>query len=187
MIEDFKKEALPHRAVLNNYANKITGNALDAEDLLQETYLRAYRFFHKYEKGTNCRAWLFRIMRNLFLNDCKKAKNQPGIIDYVEVENFIENAKSEYTETTDLQEKVFSNLLDDDVTGALNSLKGDFKTVIILCDLEGLSYNEISEFTGSPVGTVRSRLHRARRILGRKLSRYAQNKGFEVERKYMTA
>ena len=187
MIEDFKKEALPHMAVLYNYAFRVTRNALDAEDLLQETYLRAYRFFNKYEKGTNCRAWLFRIMRNLFLNDCKKANSKPGIIDYVDVENFLENAKSDYMESTDLQEKVFSNLLDDDVTVALNSLHCDFKTVIILCDLEGFSYDEIAEFTRCPVGTVRSRLHRARKILGRKLSKYAKHRGFDVERKYMTA
>jgi len=185
MIEDFKKEALPHMGVLYNYAYKNTRNEFDAEDLLQETYLRAYRFFHKYKKGTNCKAWLFTIMRNLFLNDCKKSQKIPLAIDYDDIENYLENIKSDYTENSDLQEKVFSNLLDDDVTVALNSLQNDFKTVIILCDLEGFSYDEIAEFTGSPVGTVRSRLHRARKILGQKLSQYAKFKGFESKREYL--
>lgn len=185
MTDDFKKEALPHMSVLYNYAYKNTRNQLDAEDLLQETYLRAYRFFHKYEKGTNCRAWLFRIMRNLFINDCRKNSRDPGKIYYDDIENYFENIKSEYLENTDLQERVFSNLLDDDVTVALNSLHNEFKTVIILCDLEGLSYQEIAEFTQCPVGTVRSRLHRARKILGQKLSHYANSKGFAVKQEYL--
>ena len=96
-------------------------------------------------------------MRNLFLNDCKKSQKIPLAIDYDDIENYLENIKSDYTENSNLQEKVFSNLLDDDVTVALNSLQNDFKTVIILCDLEGFSYDEIAEFTGCPVGTVRSR------------------------------
>jgi RNA polymerase sigma-70 factor (ECF subfamily) len=87
----------------------------------------------------------------------------------------------------DMQEKVFSNSLDDDITVALNSLHNDFKTVIILCDLEGLSYEEISEFTQCPVGTVRSRIHRARKVLGQKLNDYAKQKGFNVKRENSTA
>jgi RNA polymerase sigma-70 factor (ECF subfamily) len=187
MTEEFKKEALPHMSVLYNYAYKNTRNELDAEDLLQETYLRAYRYFHKYKKGTNCRAWLFTIMRNQFLNDCKKNQRDAETIDYNEIENYLEYIKSDYIENSDLQEKVFSNLLDDDVTIALNSLHNDFKTLIILCDLEGLSYGEIAEFIQCPVETVRNRLHRARNILGRKLSHYAKFKGFNVKREYLTA
>jgi RNA polymerase sigma-70 factor (ECF subfamily) len=187
MTEEFKTEALPHMRVLYNYAIKNAGNKADAEDLLQETYLRAFRFFHKYEKGTNCRAWLFRIMRNLFLNDCAKHQKEKGFIDYDDVENYYENIKSDYAENTDLQERLFSNLLDDDITEALNSLQSDFKTVIILCDLEGFSYDEIAEFTQCPIGTIRSRLHRARKVLGEKLTDYAKQKGFNVKREYSTA
>jgi RNA polymerase sigma-70 factor (ECF subfamily) len=187
MIEEFNKEALPHMRVLYNYAYKNAGNKADAEDLLQETYLRAYRFFDKYEKGTNCRAWLFRIMRNLYLNDCTKNNVERGMLDYSEIENFYENIKSDYTENTDFQEKIFSNLLDDDMTEAINSLQSEFKTVIILCDLEGFSYDEIANFTQCPIGTIRSRLHRARKVLRQKLSDYAKKKGFEVKREYSTA
>jgi RNA polymerase sigma-70 factor (ECF subfamily) len=181
LTEEFKKEALPHIGILRNYAYKMTGNELDADDLLQETYLRAFRFFHKFEKGTNCKAWLFRIMKNLFINNYRKNQKSPGKVDYEEIENFFENIKSDKVDSSDLQEKVFSNLLDDQVTIALNSLQDDFKTVIILCDLEGLSYEEIAEFVQCPIGTVRSRLHRARKLLAQKLYKYAKSKGYDVD------
>jgi RNA polymerase sigma-70 factor (ECF subfamily) len=179
--EEFKKDALPHIGLLYNYAYKMTGSSDDADDLLQETYLRAYRFFHKFERGTNCKAWLFRIMKNLFINNYRKNQKTPGQVDYDEIENFFESIKSERLDTGDLQEKVFNNLLDDDVTKALNSLQDDFKTVIILCDIEGLSYEEIADFVQCPIGTVRSRLHRARKLLAQKLYRYAKEKGYDVE------
>lgn len=181
LTEEFKRDALPHIGILRNYAYKMTGNELDADDLLQETYLRAFRFFHKFEKGTNCKAWLFRIMKNLFINNYRKNQKSPGKVDYEEIENFFENIKSDKLDSSDLQEKVFSNLLDDTVTVALNSLQDDFKTVIILCDLEGLSYEEIAEFVQCPIGTVRSRLHRARKLLAQKLYKYAKSKGYDVD------
>jgi RNA polymerase sigma-70 factor, ECF subfamily len=179
--EEFQKEALPHIGILYNYAYKMTGSQDDANDLLQETYLRAYRFFHKFERGTNCKAWLFRIMKNLFINNYRKIQKTPGRVDYNEIENFFETIKSDRLDTADLQERVFNNLLDDEVTRALNSLQDDFKTVIILCDLEGLSYEEIAEFVLCPIGTVRSRLHRARKLLAQKLYKYAKERGYDVE------
>lgn len=178
---DFEKEAMPHMKLLLNYAYKMTFNQLDADDLVQETYLRAFRFFHKFEKGTNCKAWLFRIMKNLYINKYRKAQKEPGKVDYEEIENFFDNIRSEKIDSTDLQQKVFSNLLDDDVTKALNSLQDDFKTVIILCDLEGLSYEEIADFVQCPIGTIRSRLHRGRKLLQEKLYEYAKKRGYDVE------
>lgn len=178
---EFEKEAIPHMSLLRNYANKITMNELDADDLLQETYMRAFRFFNKFEKGTNCKAWLFRIMKNLFINNYRKNQKTPNKVDYDEIENFYETIKSERTDSTDLQEKVYNNLLDDEVTIALNSLQDDFKTVIILCDIEGLSYEEIADFVQCPVGTVRSRLHRGRKLLQQKLNKYARKRGYVVE------
>lgn len=179
--EEFQKEALPHIGILYNYAFKMTGSQDDANDLLQETYLRAYRFFHKFEKGTNCKAWLFRIMKNLFINNYRKIQKTPGQVDYDEIENFFETIKSDRLDSADLQEKVFNNLLDDEVTKALNTLQDDFKTVIILCDLEGLSYEEIADFVQCPIGTVRSRLHRARKLLAQRLYNYAKARGYDVE------
>lgn len=178
---DFELEAMPHMNLLHNYAYKMSFNQLDADDLLQETYLRAFRFFHKFEKGTNCKAWLFRIMKNLFINKYRKNQKEPGKVDYGEVENFFDSIRSERMDSSDLQQKVFSNLLDDDVTKALNSLQDDFKTVVILCDLEGLSYEEIADFVQCPIGTVRSRLHRGRKMLQEKLYDYAKQKGYDVE------
>ncbi len=178
---DFELEAMPHMKLLHNYAYKMTFNQLDADDLLQETYLRAFRFFHKFEKGTNCKAWLFRIMKNLFINRYRKNQKEPGKVDYGEIENFFDIIRSEKIDSSDLQQKVFSNLLDDDVTKALNSLQDDFKTVVILCDLEGLSYEEIADFVQCPIGTVRSRLHRGRKMLQEKLYEYAKVRGYDVE------
>ena len=178
---DFESEAMPHMNLLHNYAYKMTFNRLDADDLLQETFLRAFRFFHKFEKGTNCKAWLFRIMKNLFINKYRKNQKEPGKVDYGEIENFFDNIRSDKIDSSDLQQKVFSNLLDDDVTLALNSLQDDFKTVVILCDLEGLSYEEIADFVQCPIGTVRSRLHRGRKMLQEKLYDYAKQRGYDVE------
>lgn len=179
--EDFEAEAMPHMKMIHNYAYKLTGNKLDADDLLQETYLRAFRFFDKFEKGTNCKAWLFRIMKNLFINKYRKRQKEPGKVDYGEIENFYHNIRSSKVDTTNLEEKVFSKLLDDDLLTALNSLQDDFKTVVILCDLEGLSYEEIAEFIQCPIGTVRSRLHRGRKVLQQKLMEYARTRGYDVE------
>lgn len=183
--EEFNKEAMPHMKLLHNYAYRMTNNQLDADDLVQETYLRAFRFFHKFERGTNCKAWLFRIMKNLYINNYRKAQKEPGKVDYQEVENFFDSIRSEKIDSNDLQQKVFSNLLDDELLIALNSLQDDFKTVVILCDLEGLSYEEIAEFLNCPVGTVRSRLHRGRKLLQMKLADYARNKGYDVDNNLM--
>lgn len=179
--KEFEEEAMPHLPLLYNFANKMVGRQAEAEDLVQETFFRAFKYFNKFEKGTNCKAWLFRIMKNLFINDYRKYNKQPGFVDYDEVENFFEIIKSDKLDSSDLQEKVFNNLLDDEVLNALNTMPDDFKTVIILCDLEGLSYEEISEFIQCPVGTVRSRLHRARKMLQQKLYKYAEKRGYDVE------
>jgi RNA polymerase sigma-70 factor, ECF subfamily len=177
----FEEEAIPHMKILYNYALRMTGDQLEADDLLQDTFMRAFRFFHKFEKGTNCKAWLFRIMKNCYINKYRKNKKEPAKVDYEDVQNFYDSIRDELVDPNDLEHKVFSNLLDDDVMNALNSLQDDYKTVVILCDLEGLSYEEIAEFLDVPIGTVRSRLHRGRKILQRKLYDYAKSKGFAVE------
>ena len=175
--DDFQKEALPHMDILYNYALRTTGNEDDARDLLQETYLKAYRFWDKYEKGTNIRAWLFRIMKNSYINRYRKESKEPDKVDYGDVENFYNSIRAEYTDTNDLQEKLFGNLLGDEVAKALESLPEDFRTVVILCDIEGLTYEEIAEFIDRPIGTVRSRLHRGRKLLQAKLFEYAKKQG----------
>ncbi|MBI3753234.1 MAG: sigma-70 family RNA polymerase sigma factor, partial [Deltaproteobacteria bacterium] len=163
--------------VLYNFALRTTGNEDDARDLLQETYLKAYRFWDKYEKGTNIRAWLFRIMKNSYINRYRKETKEPDKVDYDEIENFYNSIRAESTDPNDLQQKLFGNLLGDEVAKALEGLPEDFRTVVILCDIEGLTYEEISEFVECPIGTVRSRLHRGRKLLQATLYEYAKNQG----------
>lgn len=175
---EFEREALPHTDLLYNYALRMTNNTADADDLLQETFLKAYRFWDKYETGTNIRAWLFRIMKNSYINRYRKEIKTPTTVDYDEVEDFYTSVKDRASESNDLQENLYRNLLDDDVAAAVSELPEDFRTVVLLCDIEGLSYEEIAEFVDIPLGTVRSRLHRGRKLLREKLLRYAQKRGY---------
>ncbi len=176
----FEKEALPHYKTVYNFSYKMLGNKLDADDMIQETYLRAFRFFDTYEKGTNCKAWLFKIMRNLVINKYRKDRKEAANVDIDEVINIIPNIKSIQLDTEEFQHKLFSKLLDDEMAKALNSVHDDYRIAIILCDLEGLSYEEIAEFLQCPMGTVRSRIHRGRRLLQQKLFLYARQRGYNV-------
>ena len=176
--EEFNREAIPHMGALLNFAIRMTGNEDDANDLVQETYLRAFRFFDKFERGTNCKAWLFRILKNTFINSYRKQKKEPHKVDYEDVENFYESAKPSNTDDAHLEREIFDNLLDDEVSEAIQTLPEDFRTVVILSDIEGFTYNEIADFVDCPVGTVRSRLHRARKMLYSKLYKYADDKGY---------
>ncbi|MCL6493931.1 MAG: sigma-70 family RNA polymerase sigma factor [Ignavibacterium sp.] len=178
LYEDFEREAVPHMDALFNFALKMTGDSDEADDLVQETYLKAFRFFDKFEKGTNCKAWLFRIMKNTYINKYRKETKEPDKVDYEEVENFYENVKPSTTDSAHLEKDIYDNLLDDELSEAINSLPDDFKTVVILCDIEGFTYEEIADFIDVPVGTVRSRLHRARKMLFTKLQKYASERGY---------
>lgn len=175
---EFEREALPHMNLLYNYGLRMTGNPADADDLVQETYLKAFRFWDKYEKGTNIKAWLFRIMKNSYINRYRKESKEPDTVDYDEVKNFYNTIKHESADTNDLEERIYGNLLADEVAKGLESLPDDFRTVVILCDIEGLTYEEIAEFVEIPIGTVRSRLHRGRKMLRGKLFDYARKRGY---------
>ncbi len=175
---EFELEAVPHMDILYNYALRMTSNVDDANDLVQETFLKAYRFWDKYEKGTNIRAWLFRIMKNSYINRYRKETKEPETVDYNDIQNFYHTIRYASSDPNDLQEKIFGGLLEDDVARAIESLPEDFRTVVILCDIEGLSYEEISDFVHCPIGTVRSRLHRGRKMLRVKLLRYATEHGY---------
>lgn len=175
---EFEKEAVPHMDSVYNFALRLTGNEDDADDLVQETYMKAFRFFDKFESGTNCKAWLFRILKNSFINDYRKQTKEPNKVDYEDVQNFYENIKSDEVDSRHYELDAFSNLLDDDVSKAIAKLPEDFRTVIILNDIEGFTYEEIADFVDIPVGTVRSRLHRARKMLYVQLFDYAKGRGF---------
>jgi len=181
--KEFEAEAYPHKNILFNFALRTTGDKDDAHDLLQETFMKAFRFWDKYEKGTNIRAWLFRIMKNSYINRYRKETREPGMVDYDDVENFYDLIRDDSTDSNNLQKRMYSNMLSDEVIEALQSLPEDFRTVVILCDIEELTYDEISEFLNCPIGTVRSRLHRGRKMLQEKLHDYAKDRGIVTDDK----
>lgn len=183
LYADFEREAIPHMNAVYNFALRMTGDEDDANDLVQETYLKAFRFFDKFEKGTNCKAWLFRILKNSYINDYRKAVKEPNKVDYEDVQNFYENVKSDEIDSKHYEQDAFSNLLDDEITKVLSALPEDFRTAIILSDIEGFTYEEIADFVDIPVGTVRSRLHRARKMLYAQLYDYAKDRGFVSKKK----
>jgi RNA polymerase sigma-70 factor (ECF subfamily) len=179
--KEFQEDMVPHMDALYNFALRMTGNCDDADDLVQDTYLKAYRFLDKYEKGTNPKAWLFRIMKNSYINKYRKESREPDKVDYDEIKDFYNLIRAESSDPNDLQEKLFGNLLDDEVTGALQSLPDEFRTVLILCDIEGMTYEEIADLVECPIGTVRSRLHRGRKMLRARLFQYAKKRGYVSE------
>jgi RNA polymerase sigma-70 factor (ECF subfamily) len=177
--EEFQRVALVHLDILYNTALRMTGNPPDAEDLVQETFLRAYKFFDKFKEGTNCKAWLFKIMKNNYINKFRKKAREPWTVSFDQIEEAQgpipepeASVPEEATISPDLDE-----LVEDDVKSALETLPPEFRMAVILSDIAGLSYKEIAEIMESPVGTVRSRLSRARGILQKKLYDLAVSKG----------
>ncbi len=182
--KNFESEMLPHMTHLYNFALRMTGDKDDAKDLVQETYIRAYRYFDRFAMGTNARGWLVQMMKNLYINQYRKTVAAPEHVDYNEIEEFYASIRSSSVDGNDLQEKLFGNLLDDEVSSALFELPEEFRMAVVLFDVEGFTYEEIGEICEVPVGTVRSRLHRARRMLRNRLRDYALKHGFRqaVER-----
>ncbi len=179
----FEEEFLPHADALYTFAYHLTYNEEDANDLVQETFLKAFRFIDKYDTGTNAKAWLFKILKNAFINEYRKKTKQPTTVDYEEVINFHEEEDTNYSSYLDLRQEIFQSLIGDEVTTAINSLPVDFRTVILLCDVEGFKYDEIAKIVNIPIGTVRSRLHRARNMLKEQLQEYARKMGYEDQKK----
>jgi RNA polymerase sigma-70 factor (ECF subfamily) len=179
----FEVEFLPQIDALYNFAFHLTFNEDDANDLVQETYLKAYRFIDHYQQGTNAKAWLFKILKNAFINNYRKKVKRPTKVDYEEIVTYQnEDESSNYSSYMDLREEMFQGMMGDEVTNAINALAVDFRTVILLCDIEGFTYEEISKIIDVPIGTVRSRLHRARNMLKGKLKAYAASLGYQDKR-----
>lgn len=179
----FNEEFMPHIDAMYNFAFRLTLDEDDAKDLVQETFMKAYRFINSFETGTNAKAWLFRILKNSFINNYRKKSKQPNKVDYQEVESYYNSDSVNESITTDLRVETVQHLIGDEITNALNSLDVDFRTVIILCDLEGFTYEEMAKILDIPIGTVRSRLHRARNLLKEKLKQYASSLGYKDKRK----
>ena len=177
----FDNEFMPHIDSMYNFGYRLTFDEDDAKDLVQDTYLKAYRFINSFEQGTNAKAWLFRILKNSFINEYRKKSKQPAKVDYQEVETYYNSESVDYSITSDLRVDAVKDMIGDEISNALNSLAVDFRTVIILCDLEGFTYEEMAKILDIPIGTVRSRLHRARNLLKEKLRSYAQDMGYDTE------
>jgi RNA polymerase sigma-70 factor, ECF subfamily len=174
----FEAEALPLLQGLYSAANRLTRNAADAEDLVQETYLRAYRGFHQFQEGTNIKAWLYRILMNTFINSYRKKQRQPQTISDEEVADwYLYSKMSESGLEPSAETEVIESLPDEDVQEALSSIPEQFRIAVLLADVEGFSYKEIAEITGVPIGTVMSRLHRGRKALEKRLWDVVRERG----------
>jgi len=176
------RELLPHIDALTTFAYHLTYNEEDAKDLVQETFMKAYRAITSYDEGTNAKAWLFKILKNAYINQYRKKSRRPAKVDFEEFIGYQDSEDTSIAEYQDLREEIFENLLGDEVTTAINALPIDFRTVILLCDVEDFTYEEIAKIIDIPIGTVRSRLHRARNMLKEKLKNYAESLGFEDKR-----
>jgi RNA polymerase sigma-70 factor (ECF subfamily) len=175
----FEALAFPHMDALYGTALRMTRRPLDAEDLVQDVYLRAYRFFDRFEEGTNFKAWIFKILTNTFINRYRKKVREPQQMEFERVEYFYTEAEKERDDKyeTRYDEQRYADLFGDEVNAALGKLSYDFRAVVILCDIEGFSYKEIAKIIGAPIGTVMSRLSRARQQLQNYLRDYAQREG----------
>ncbi len=174
----FDNEFMPHIDSMYNFAYRLTFDEDDAKDLVQDTYLKAYRFINSFREGTNAKAWLYRILKNSFINDYRKKSKQPSKVDYQEVEQYYNSEDTPGGANVDPTSEVLKGMIGDEISNALNSLAIDFRTVVILCDLEGFTYEEMAKILDIPIGTVRSKLHRARNLLREKLSTYAHSMGY---------
>jgi RNA polymerase sigma-70 factor (ECF subfamily) len=173
----FSEELIPHADALYNFAYSLVFEDSRAEDLVQEAFMKAYRFIHSFEPGSNAKAWLFQILKNAFINDYRKKSRQPQKVDF---EDFKEkNQLEKQSVSIDIGQDVYTNMLGDEITRALNRLPVDFRIAIILSDLEGFTYEEIAKISDIPIGTVRSRLFRARNLMKEELREYAKEKGFK--------
>ncbi len=178
--QQFEALTFPLTDKIYSTALRMTRDQLDAEDLVQNTYLKAYRFFHRFQPGTNFRAWMFRILTNNFITEYKNKKKEPVRVNF---ETICLSLPQEYVGGFDKNQEFglatnYEEIFDDKVTVALDKLPDQYRIVILLCDVSDLRYKEISEVLGCPIGTVMSRLNRGRKKLAQSLKEYAITNGF---------
>src|SRR5580658_10849272 len=177
----FTEVAMEHMPGLYSAALRMTRNAADAEDLVQETYLKAYRSFGSFAEGTNLRAWLYRILTNTFINSYRAAQRRPEVTDVEDVEDLYLYKRLSGSGGTEqgrsAEDVALDSFTDEDVKAALEALPDVFRMAVLLADVEGFSYKEISDITDVPIGTVMSRIHRGRRALQKALLDFAVARG----------
>ena len=181
--EKFEEIAFDFMDSLYSTALRLTRNTEEAEDLVQDTYLRAFRFFDKFQEGTNFKAWIFKIMTNTFINKYRKKVRTPQQVQLDKVSYGLENEEEkedtvQQIEWSGFDEERYEELFDDDIKSALSQLSEEFRIVVLLADIEGFSYKEIAEIIDRPNGTVMSRLFRGRRMLQKILEKYARREGY---------
>lgn len=182
---DFEHDAMQFTRQLYSAAMRMTRNPADAEDLVQETYLKAYRAYHTFQAGTNLKAWLYRILTNTYINKYRKDSRRPNEVDLGTVEDLylyrrIGSEESiEASRTT--EERVLDGLVESDIKEAVEELPETFRLPVLLADLEGFSYKEIAEILEIPIGTVMSRLHRGRKAMQKRLWEFAKQRGLLPE------
>jgi RNA polymerase sigma-70 factor (ECF subfamily) len=175
---EFEQLALGHIDSLYATGLRMTRNPGDSEDLVQDTMLAAYRFFDKFEPGTNIKAWLFKILTNTFINKYRKRVREREVRDLIDQDESPSLMSEDVAEKSrDPESAIVGALLSDDVRRALDGIPYDYRLAVVLCDLEELSYKEIADIMDCPVGTVMSRLHRGRRLLQKALREYAIEQG----------
>jgi len=177
---DFERDAMQYTRQLYSAAMRMTRNPSDAEDLVQETFLKAYRAYHTFEEGTNLKAWLYRILTNTYINKYRKESRRPSEVDLGAVEdlylyrNIGSEELVEAAGTT--EERVLDGLVESDIKKAVEDLPENFRLPVLLADLEGFSYKEIAEILDIPIGTVMSRLRRGRKSMQKALGEYVFNR-----------
>ena len=182
---DFERDAMQYTRQLYSAAMRMTRNPADAEDLVQETYLKAYRAYHTFQAGTNLKAWLYRILTNTYINKYRKESRRPNEVDLGSVEDLYlyrrlgSEESAEAARTT--EDRVLDGLVESDIKTAVENLPENFRLPVLLADLEGFSYKDIAKILDIPIGTVMSRLHRGRKAMQKALWDYAQSRGLLPE------
>ena len=183
--EQFTSDAMQYAPQLFSTALRMTRNRSDAEDLVQETYIKGWRSFHTFQEGTNLRAWLFRIMTNTYINKYNAQKRKGTEVELDDVEELFLYKRLGSIDQSQLSSSAEDQMLelftDDEVKNALESLPEDFRIPVLLSDVDGFSYKEIAEMLEIPIGTVMSRLHRGRKAMQKMLYEYARDRGLIVE------
>lgn len=181
---EFERQAMVHTDALYGAAYRLTRNPRDAEDLVQDALLRAYRFWDSFEQDSNCKAWLLRIVTNTFINEYQRKKRSREVLDAASAEQEATDGVLVHADASDRQSPertLLDRSVSDDVQRALDALPDDFRTAVVLCDVQGLSYKEIAEIMETPVGTVMSRLFRGRKLLATALRDFAAQHGYVRE------